>query len=331
MSHSRRRCLVVSLALLAGLAAAGGALAQGATPFGVGRAEPGINPSSFGPLAGIASYIAVKQAEIYRLFASSLREAAHDPRAIWTITGLCFLYGIFHAAGPGHGKAVISSYLFATGETLKRGVVISFASSFVQGAAAVALVGIFALVFRATAARIDEASRYAEIASYGLIVLIGLVLLARKLGELWPRPALAGAGGVPVGHLADGTCCAGPVADPRLLQGKFDLRSAALAVMAVGARPCTGAILTLVFALAQHVFWIGVLGVAAISLGTGLTVGVLASLAVGAQTLAVRLAARRSGLSIAVNHLFGIGGALFVLLFGLTLFSASLISGPQAG
>ena len=41
---------------------------------------------------------------------------------------MAFLYGIFHAAGPGHGKAVISSYLFANHETWRRGVVLSFAS-----------------------------------------------------------------------------------------------------------------------------------------------------------------------------------------------------------
>lgn len=305
--------------------------AQSATPFGVGRAEPGINPSSFGPLAGVASFIAVKQAEIYRLFASSLREAAHDPSAILLVVGLCFAYGVLHAAGPGHGKAVISSYLFATRETLKRGIMISFASSFVQGAAAVAIVGFFAIILRASAHSLDQASRYAEIVSYGLVALIGAYLVVRKLGALWPRAALAGAGGVPVGHLADGTCCDNHMVDPKLLQGRFDLKSAALAVFAVGARPCTGAILVLVFALAQHVFLIGVLGVAAISLGTGLTVGILASIAVGAQALAVRLAAKRSGLSIAVQHVFEIGGALVILLFGLTLLLASLIDRGPAG
>lgn len=306
------------------------ALAQGASPFGVGRAEPAINPSSFGPLAGVAAFIAAKQAEIYRLFASTMREAAHNRQAVFTIIGLCLAYGVLHAAGPGHGKAVISSYLFATRETLKRGVIISFAASFVQGIIAIALVGIFALLFKATAAAMDNATRIAEIVSYGLVALIGAILLIRKLAQFWPRPAFAGAGALPTGHLDDGTCCEAHAADPRMLQGRFDLKSAALAVLAVGARPCSGAILVLVFALAQGVFIVGVLGVVAISLGTGLTVAVLAALAVGAQELAMRLAARRSTLAMIVQHVFEIGGALFVLLFGLTLLSAALISGPTA-
>ena len=57
---------------------------------------------------------------------------------------MSFLYGIFHAAGPGHGKAVISSYMVANEETWRRGVVLSFASALLQALVAVVLVGIAA-------------------------------------------------------------------------------------------------------------------------------------------------------------------------------------------
>ena len=64
---------------------------------------------------------------------------------MWTLLGVSFLYGIFHAAGPGHGKAVISSYLVANEETWRRGIVLSFASALLQAFVAVALVGIAAV------------------------------------------------------------------------------------------------------------------------------------------------------------------------------------------
>ena len=60
--------------------------------------------------------------------------------------GISFLYGVFHAAGPGHGKAVISSYLVANEETWRRGVVLSFASALLQALVAVAIVGIAAVL-----------------------------------------------------------------------------------------------------------------------------------------------------------------------------------------
>ena len=61
-----------------------------------------------------------------------IRAAKADGSAVWTLFGLSFAYGIFHAAGPGHGKAVISSYMVANGETWRRGVVLSFVSAMMQ-------------------------------------------------------------------------------------------------------------------------------------------------------------------------------------------------------
>ena len=84
--------------------------------------------------------------------------------------GISFLYGIFHAAGPGHGKAVISSYLVANDETWRRGIVLSFASAMLQAAAAVAIVGIAAVLLGATAQTMGSAVRVIEIVSYALIV-----------------------------------------------------------------------------------------------------------------------------------------------------------------
>ena len=85
--------------------------------------------------------------------------------------GLAFAYGIFHAAGPGHGKAVISSYLVANEETWRRGIILSFASAFLQALVAVLIVGIAAALLGATAKAMGEAVRYIEIISYALIAV----------------------------------------------------------------------------------------------------------------------------------------------------------------
>ena len=95
----------------------------------------------------------------------------------WSLFALSFLYGIFHAAGPGHGKAVISSYMVANEETWTREVVLSFASALLQALVAVVVVGIAAGLLNATAATMNRAVNAIEIVSYSLIVLIGLRLL----------------------------------------------------------------------------------------------------------------------------------------------------------
>ena len=107
--------IALVVAVLAGLVFLAGALdaalAQ-AGPFGTPRAQA---PAP--PMGGVLGWIFAKQAEFYRQFSSLIRAAKADGTAAWGLFGLAFLYGIFHAAGPGHGKAVISSYMVANEET----------------------------------------------------------------------------------------------------------------------------------------------------------------------------------------------------------------------
>jgi len=105
-------------------------------PFG------GPRPPAEPQVGGIIGWILAKQSEFYREMSTTIRAAKSDGSAVWTLLGISFAYGIFHAAGPGHGKAVISSYLVANEETARRGIVLSFASAALQAATAIALVGI---------------------------------------------------------------------------------------------------------------------------------------------------------------------------------------------
>src|SRR5947199_8743037 len=126
---------------------------------------------------GIAGWLLVKQAEFYRMLSGTIRAAKTDGSAVWLLMGISFAYGIFHAAGPGHGKAVISSYLVANEETWKRGVTLSFASALLQALVAVAVVGIAAALLGATAGTMNRAVWWIEIVSYALIALMGARLL----------------------------------------------------------------------------------------------------------------------------------------------------------
>src|SRR6202035_1245630 len=188
--------LVVAMLLVAALL--DGALAQG-SPFGGPR--PGTSPV---PVGGIVGWLFAKQAEFYRQFSGLIRASKADGSAAWSLMGLSFLYGIFHAAGPGHGKAVISSYLVANEETWRRGVALSFASALLQALVAVAVVGVAAALLNATAATMGRAVNVIEIVSYALIILIGLRLLwvkgraSLEALRTLNRPAPVGAAVTPV-------------------------------------------------------------------------------------------------------------------------------------
>jgi ABC-type nickel/cobalt efflux system permease component RcnA len=124
-------------------------------------------------LGGIVGWLLAKQAEFYRSLSGLIRAAKVDGTAVWGLLGVSFLYGVFHAAGPGHGKAVISSYLLANEETWRRGVALSFASALLQAVVAVVLVGVAAFALNATAKSMNDAVHVIEIVSYALIALLG--------------------------------------------------------------------------------------------------------------------------------------------------------------
>ena len=262
-----------------------------ASLVGAAAAQPREGQLNAGPLVGgFVGWILAKQAEFYRQLSAIIRQAKADGNAVWALLGLSFLYGIFHAAGPGHGKAVISSYLVANEETWFRGVVLSFASALLQAIVAVALVGLAVMLFKATTRSMCNAERIIEIASYGLIVLLGLRLLwvkgrafAHTLFEVGRPLRPVGAAVTPPhhhdhrghahghehghhhhhdhGHHHDHDDASawghahGP--EPDELAGPGGWQRGLSAIVAVGLRPCSGAILVLVFALAQGLFAAG--------------------------------------------------------------------------
>ena len=101
--------------------------------------------------------------------------------------------------------------------------------------------------------------------------------------------------------------------------GPFSWRSAAGTVIAAGARPCSGAILVLVFALAQGVFAAGVAATFAMALGTAVTTGALAWMAVFAKSAAMRFAAGEDSRAALIARGLEFAAALAVLAFGVLL------------
>src|SRR6202040_1294394 len=341
-------------------------------PFG------GPRPAAAEPqVGGLVGWLLAKQSEFYREMSATIRAAKSDGSAVWTLLAISFAYGIFHAAGPGHGKAVISSYLVANQETARRGIALSFASALMQSLVAVVIVGICALLLNATAKTMCGAEKVIEIASYALIAAFGARLvwtkgggLLRALQAAQPVPALALAGHHDHGdqghdhhhdhhdhhdhshshaqtahhdhahhghahspddhghehhhhhdepHVHDEHCghSHGPV--PGELAGPGGWRRGLAAIFTLGIRPCSGAILVLVFALAQGLFWAGIAATFVMGLGTAITVATIAVIAVSAKGLAQRMTAGRESSGALVMRGVEFGAAGLVLLFGVGL------------
>ena len=163
------------------------ARARSASP----RPDGGSGAAVGGPFGPAFAWIAARQSEFYRTLTGTLSAIKENGSAVWLLLGVAFLYGVFHAAGPGHGKAVITSYVLASGDSVRRGVAISFAAAFVQALSAIVIVGIATLVIGATAQQMTGVTDWVEIASYAAIVLLGLWLLWSKIfgGGASPPPS----------------------------------------------------------------------------------------------------------------------------------------------
>jgi nickel/cobalt exporter len=314
------------------------------TPFG------GPRPIAEPQVGGIVGWLLARQSEFYREMSATIRAAKSDGSAVWTLLAISFAYGIFHAAGPGHGKAVISSYLVANQETARRGIVLSFASALMQSLVAVVIVAVCAWLLNATAKTMCGAEKAIEIVSYAMIAAFGARLVWTKGGGFIralqaPRPALAMASAGhghghdhhhhhdhdhhhdhhhdhdhgPGQHVHDehGGHSHGP--EPSELAGPGGWRRGFGAIFAVGMRPCSGAILVLVFALAQGLFWAGIAATFVMGLGTAITVATIAVIAVSAKDLARRLSAGTEGGGTLVMRGVEFGAAGLVLLFGVGL------------
>ena len=384
--------------ILALVVAAGAAPALAAHPFGVPEAGGGMAAGT-GWLAEFFGQVAIWQSHFYRQLTGAVRGWQQGGAAV--LVGLSFAYGVFHALGPGHGKAVISSYVLANRETARNGALLALLSALAQALAAIVLVALAGWALNLTGAAMNRATAWLETGSYALVVLLGAWLTwSKALRPLWhgARRGRDGQGhdhdgdvhgshghdhgdghghdhehahahdhrhardhgddhdhdhrhghsydhdhayghghdhdhdhGHDHGHGHDASgldascgCGHSHIPPAELAAGRLDLAKAWSAVMAVGLRPCSGALVVLVFALSQGHFMAGVASALAMGLGTGLTVAALACLALAAGGLASRLARPHSVWGARVRYAIEAGAALAVLLLGVLLLGGAL-------
>jgi ABC-type nickel/cobalt efflux system permease component RcnA len=171
-------CLaVLALAASVWIADPAAALAQ-ASPFGIPGPRPAEPPAASG---GIGTWLLMQQAEFHRALTRALGTLRESQTGIPTLFGIAFAYGVVHAVGPGHGKAVIASYIVANEATLRRGILLSFAAAGVQALVGLAAVGIIILALGGTARNMEGALLWIERIGFLLIALVGLSILWRRL------------------------------------------------------------------------------------------------------------------------------------------------------
>ncbi len=313
------RCLLVLL-LLIGVAAGAPARADpftghaSATP----EAAPGVSRAT-GPAAVVGRALLAFQRESNRLIAQHMKAIRDGETAGPLLIGLmlAFAYGVVHALGPGHGKVVVASYFLARDAQIMRGLMIGLQIAVFHVLSAIVVVALADLVLRQAFGSAPAEVAGVRLASYGLIALIGVTMLAQAVRRSRLRRAgievgcghdhgLQGHGPGHQGHAA------GPAVADRAQQGALSL--------GVGLVPCTGAVLILLYALANDILLPGLLLVLAIAAGMAITMGALGMLSILARNaVAARLERSRHGPSPTLTALGDYGGALLITLIGMAL------------
>jgi len=291
-----------------------------------------------------------EQNTLHRELARAIRLVAQQgseggaTAAAWSLISLSFAYGIFHAAGPGHGKAIIATYLGTNRTQLGRGLLLSLLSALMQGLTAIVLAEVLVGMLGWSLRRTQGAALQLEALSFALIALLGALLALRSALALIhhrqaPPPASMFSGTGPGRGLG-----ANPGSKPGRLQafcadcaGFFQLKQSHLKqrlswrsglpiVLAIGLRPCTGAVLVLLIAHTLGLRWAGMAAVLAMSIGTALTIALLALAVISLrQGLLHRLQRKSRPHMTRLFDALGLAGGLAILLLGVGLLRQALV------
>ncbi|MGM0544546.1 MAG: nickel/cobalt transporter [Pseudomonadota bacterium] len=261
------------------------------------------------------------QRELHRELTLALTALSRESATTtWAaLLGVSFGYGVFHAAGPGHGKAVLATFLMSHGGAIGRALGLSFAAALLQGLTAIVLVGVLVYGLGWVTRQAMGSVVWVEYASFLLVAALGAWLCWQAIGQL--RRAYA-ANDHDHDHDHDHACCGGHHVTPHQ---SLDWRTALMTVGAIGMRPCSGAVLMLGAAGLLGQFTMGVAAVAAMSLGTGLTVSVLALASVVARDWARRRLARQGATLQRAQRAAGwlaLAGGIVIVALGVSLWAA---------
>lgn len=277
-----------------------GASGRGPTPQKI-ELEPVSSP---GPVELVMSYVRTAQRELTQHlndFGMQLRDNPFGP-ALWFFLGLSFVYGVVHAVGPGHGKAVVCSYFLANPGSLVAGVVMGNAITFVHMGSAALAVGAAYLIFSTGLGGFAAASRVIQPASYGLLALMGLYLIFRAMRDLRR------------GGLLSADCEHDHENEPD------DFKSMLTVAFFTGLIPCPGAAVILAFAIGLNLFWTGIAALIFMALGMGVTTTLFAWFAVTARAVTLTLSGSNRKVFNWMYAGLSVCGALFIALFGGALF-----------
>lgn len=277
------------------------------------------------------------QKALHQRLVSLLQQVVENPLNAGAMLMLfSFIYGVLHSAGPGHGKVIIATYLATHPLKLKQSLRLTLASSLVQGIVAIVLVTVVLSVLQLSTRMVHQSGFWLEKGSYLLVALIGLMLCYRAAKRMITLVRSSRRAPLQISairplepmhvHGPDCGCGHRHLPTAQEMEAKGGWKTTLAIVLSIGMRPCSGAIVVLLFSKVLDIYYWGMAAAIAMSFGTAATISLLALLVHSARRLAQRLTVRGQSPawgSIAVSSLSLLGGALLIIAGVMLWASAS--------
>ena len=286
--------------------------------------------------SGVTAALANAMAPVQRSLNESLAEITRSLEGSKSLGGLLFVvlislaYGMFHAAGPGHGKTIVSSYFLANDARLRHSVAIGYLIAAVHSLAALSVVLVlYYLIHGLFSSHIEQANHWIQLVTFAVIAVLGAFMLVGRIRG-GGHHHLFGLGHEHHDHDGhddrghgdgrDDAAVIGPGAPAAL-----SMRNLVGIAIPAGVIPCPGAVAVVLFALSLHMLAVSVLSVVSISLGMGVTISLTGALVILAKQGARKaIGAGREERDSRFRRVVEIGGAAVLFLFGLVFFLAQL-------
>ncbi|AWP31975.1 nickel transporter [Pantoea vagans] len=274
------------------------------------------------------------QKDLHRQMTQLLQQVAEQPhQAGISLVIFSLIYGVLHALGPGHGKVVIATFLATHPSRVRTSIRLTLLASLLQGSVAIVLVTVMLVLLKTSSRQLHLSSFWLEKGSYLLVIGLGVMIGYRALRALWlalrPRPAPVFRAFQPQ-HQHDEHCGCGHahLPTPQQMNGNVSWKTQMLVVGSMGLRPCSGAIMMLLFAKVIGVYGWGILSAAVMALGTALTISAIGLLVQQARSVAQRLAQPGAGAGIMrlLIPILALTGSLILIVVGIALWQSARLT-----
>lgn len=273
-----------------------------ASPFNRGALkEPHISQSASLSMDQVYTYIAKKQQTLKGKIAKMIRQLkqGESNHLFFSILSLTFIYGMIHAAGPGHGKSIIFSYLVGKKDPqIKRTLALCWFVPVAQGLSAMAVIyGIYYLSLGSLVSTFQKASRHANLISFSLILGIGIALLTIKIRSIQQHKK----------HAKD--------EDSKDVKRRSNLPL----ILTLGVTPCPGVMILLTFLLAMRLNELAIFLVAAMTAGMAVTISFIGIFTAYSKKKLLQTIEKKGKKLHQIEDILEITGALLLVTLGAVL------------